>query len=49
MTFIEASFLVIGFFIIWLATAGIIRLIDLLVVKPLFGRTLTNEEYWKWN
>lgn len=47
MELIEALVYVIGFFLIWGFTAFAFWAIDRFIIKPIFGRTIINEEVWK--
>lgn len=47
MSFLEASFYVIGFLLIWGSMYGLVYLVDNYVVKPIRGTSYINPEFWK--
>lgn len=47
MDMIEAIVYVLGFFVIWGMTVGLVWAIDNWVIAPIFGRTLIPQEFWK--
>ena len=47
MNLIESLAYVIGFFLIWGATVGLVWSVDNWVIKPILGRTLIDPEFWK--
>lgn len=47
MELIETLVYVIGFFLIWGFTALMFWGIDRFIIKPIRGRTLIKEEFWK--
>jgi len=47
MDMIEALAYVIGFFLIWMSTMGMVWVLDNWVVRPIFGRTIIKPEFWQ--
>ena len=47
MNLIESLAYVIGFFLIWGASVGIVWSVDHWIIKPILGRTLIREEFWR--
>ena len=47
MNLIESLAYVIGFFLIWGASMGIVWSVDHWIIKPILGRRLIREEFWQ--